>query len=201
MATEGVERSGAKREKNGGDEFVRDDENERIPQKKKKKTKNKKTTEGKKRKGYNIMDESGATGTTTRRSSSGGRRNSPSQVRPDSQNMTGTLSFSFSVSFPPTTLPACRDGTNRPKVMGSPPALGLGCRMRWYTPPSTRCVDRIVYSSVSLFASVVIFFLSSVLRIGVYVPSKIIVSVIGRYLHWALRKRNKYWENRRFLLT
>jgi len=72
--------------------------------------------------------------------------NSPSQVRPDSQNMTGTLSFFFVVpsfsSFPnpppeeaaddeTTTLPACRDGTNRPKVMDSPPALGLGCRMRW----------------------------------------------------------------------
>ena len=163
-------RDGPSRKKNGGDEFGRTT-----------KTNDPTEAEGKKQK--NDMGgekEKGIYGRERARPGRpvvvGGRQNSPSQVRPDSQNMTGTLSvlffppsffsppsFSFSVSFPPT-LPACRDGTNRPKVMDSPPALGLGCRMRWYIPPSTRCVERIVYSSVSFASSVVIFFLSSVLR-------------------------------------
>jgi hypothetical protein len=158
-------RDGPSRKKNGGDEFGRTTKTN-DPTKKTK-------WRGKRERDILYGRERARPG---RPVVVGGRQNSPSQVRPDSQNMTGTLSvlffppsffsppsFSFSVSFPPT-LPACRDGTNRPKVMDSPPALGLGCRMRWYIPPSTRCVERIVYSSVSFASSVVIFFLSSVLR-------------------------------------
>jgi hypothetical protein len=157
-------RDGPSRKKNGGDEFGRTTKTN-DPTKKTK-------WRGKRERDILYGRERARPG---RPVVVGGRQNSPSQVRPDSQNMTGTLSvlffppsffsppsFSFSVSFPPT-LPACRDGTNRPKVMDSPPALGLGCRMRWYIPPSTRCVERIVYSSVSFASSVVIFFLSSVL--------------------------------------